>query len=443
MSETILENHQMKEVSDQITPNALVDSNIEHIPEGNYTLVSVDVDTTGRRLIDEIVHLTAYTPNDQFGQYIMPIMNLNPAARQRHQIRVITVGFFRMLKNMQTYKVVKTKTEIAALKDFLCWLEKLNETKSESSGIIMIYHEQRKFIPYMILESLTKYGLLQRFFCTVKGFCDGFALSEAKMGISIKYLSLKQISKVLHNFEEETEKDKDNNDFEGNAIVRARLAYQIIEHLSVKGMTDVNTEVKTEKMLELVTASASPISREFAALRDQNKCMDRQNSLRPIFVNYFKVTLYHRVKAVTFRRIIADHGYDLEQLHEVWESKKKDGLNEVIASMEEVKPDDKIELVDLLDSHFDPDKQAILPIVKKHRSKRGLKENIRPQNGDTSPDSTNKTLTKSASRRRRTSSNKTDNFEQRLISDCGVTAVVSVPITPQVSNGVVVESNNP
>lgn len=32
-------------------------------------------------------------------------MNLNPAARQRHQIRVITVGFFRMLKSMQTYKV--------------------------------------------------------------------------------------------------------------------------------------------------------------------------------------------------------------------------------------------------------------------------------------------------------------------------------------------------
>lgn len=53
----------------------------------------------------QIVQLAAYTPDEQFGQYIMPIMNLNPAARQRHQIRVITVGFFRMLKSMQTYKV--------------------------------------------------------------------------------------------------------------------------------------------------------------------------------------------------------------------------------------------------------------------------------------------------------------------------------------------------
>lgn len=51
------------------------------------------------------MQLAAYTHNDEYAQYIMPIMNLNPAARQRHQIRVITVGFFRMLKSMQTYKV--------------------------------------------------------------------------------------------------------------------------------------------------------------------------------------------------------------------------------------------------------------------------------------------------------------------------------------------------
>lgn len=35
----------------------------------------------------------------------MPLMNLNPGARARHQIRVITVGFFRMLKSMVDYKV--------------------------------------------------------------------------------------------------------------------------------------------------------------------------------------------------------------------------------------------------------------------------------------------------------------------------------------------------
>lgn len=81
----------------------------EKLPEGRYTYVGLDIDTTGRRLIDEIVQIAAYCPNDSFSQYIMPLMNLNPAARQRHQVRVITVGFFRMLKSMQTYKVREPK----------------------------------------------------------------------------------------------------------------------------------------------------------------------------------------------------------------------------------------------------------------------------------------------------------------------------------------------
>jgi maternal protein exuperantia len=74
---------------------------------GKYTIAGFDCDSTGRRLIDEIVNLSAYTKDSSFSQYVMPLMNLNPAARQRHQVRVITVGFFRMLKNMQTYKVDK------------------------------------------------------------------------------------------------------------------------------------------------------------------------------------------------------------------------------------------------------------------------------------------------------------------------------------------------
>lgn len=56
----------------------------------------------------QIVQLAAYTPKEHFEQYIMPYMNLNPAARQRHQVRVISIGFYRMLKSMQTSKVSST-----------------------------------------------------------------------------------------------------------------------------------------------------------------------------------------------------------------------------------------------------------------------------------------------------------------------------------------------
>ena len=55
--------------------------------------------------LPQIVNIAAYRPDAQYSQHIMPLMNLNPGARQRHQIRVINVGCFRMLKSMQTYKV--------------------------------------------------------------------------------------------------------------------------------------------------------------------------------------------------------------------------------------------------------------------------------------------------------------------------------------------------
>lgn len=103
--------------------------------KGNFTYIGLDIDTTGRRLIDEvssikrgahfemnhhhpsgsffsqIVNIAAYTPDSQYSQHIMPLMNLNIGARKRHEIRVINVGCFRMLKCMQTYKV-RTRGEV-------------------------------------------------------------------------------------------------------------------------------------------------------------------------------------------------------------------------------------------------------------------------------------------------------------------------------------------
>ncbi|XP_037039752.1 maternal protein exuperantia [Bradysia coprophila] len=356
---------------------------MSELPKGKYTMVSVDVDTTGRRLIDEIVQLSAYTPESQFAEYIMPIMNLNPAARQRHQIRVITVGFFRMLKSMQTYKVVKTKPEIAVLKDFLDWLETLRKNDPESKGIILIHHEQRKFVPYMLLEALQKYDLVDRFMKSVKSFADGFALSVEKCGNPVKYFSILQTADILKlNYKDA----KENQDFDGCARIRTKLAYQIIEQIAKGDESDLDAEATAKKMHDLVFQRASSIKSHFSSLDDQNKCMERQNSMRPIFVNYFKVTLYHRVRGVTFRRVLADHGYDFESLKDVWESKKKEGLVELVNTISDLKEEDQKELIDILDCHFDPDKKPILPNIKRNnrpnnrRQSISQKENVRPRN---------------------------------------------------------------
>lgn len=176
----------------------------------------------------QIVHLAAYTPTDEYDQYIIPVMNLNPAARQRHQLRVITVGFFRMLKSILGNTVVKSKTEIVALKSFLNWLEQRKANDNESKGIILIYHEPIKFIPYMLLEAYKRYDLLDRFSSSVAGFVDGQALTEEKCASTCKSSTLRELAKMFLDYKE----DDDMKNFEGNASVRARLAYQVIQHLA-------------------------------------------------------------------------------------------------------------------------------------------------------------------------------------------------------------------
>lgn len=416
-----------------------VSINTNPLPYGKYTLIGIDIDTTGRRLIDEIVQISAYTPEHQYSQYIMPLMNLNPAARQRHQVRVITVGFFRMLKSMQTYRVVKTKTEISALNEFIDWIEARYREDEGSEGVVLIYHEQRKFVPYMLIEAMKKYNLLDRFTGTVKSFVNGFKLAEDKCSKTIKYFSIRQLANLV------LDKDEAKEGFEGNAAYRARLAYQIARRLSKENdkaasdecpptaecveshqedegteqaetstqqpeaadendhpdldktdddrhQTDVDavtgqvttvpepqprsrptTEAEREQMCLTLCELASPITCEISELDEQENILVRQNSLRPVFLQYFKTTIYHRVKAVTYRRVLAESGHDLASLQQIWTDSKREGLQEVVTKITELKEDERTELVELLDCHFDPDKQQLKPVITRvrQRSSRG------------------------------------------------------------------------
>lgn len=435
--------------------------NTNPLPHGRYTLVGIDIDTTGRRLIDEIVQISAYTPEHQYAQYIMPLMNLNPAARQRHQVRVITVGFFRMLKSMQTYRVVKTKTEVSALNEFISWLEDRLREDPGSDGVVLIYHEQRKFVPYMVIEALKKYNLLDRFTAVVKSFANGFKLAEQKCTKTIKYFSIRQLADLVIG------EDEAKGGFEGNAAYRSRLAYQMARKLANDGAPNLNTtdlpatetddgcksdateadtesgtcdgenpkpqrpscsssvdennnevatttttsddeqttsqqeqadqssssvtvevddvtgqlttvpepqprsrpttEAEREQMCTVLCELASPISCEIGELDEQEKILLRQNSLRPVFLQYFKTTIYHRVKAVTYRRVLAEYGHDFESLRQVWTESKREGLEQVIAKIVELKDEERTELIELLDCHYDPDKQQLKPVVKRVR----------------------------------------------------------------------------
>lgn len=72
----------------------------------DYLVIGWDIDTTGRRLLDEICHVAGYTPKSTFSQYIMPHNDIDQVARRRHLLCTITLGRFRALKDIKSNKVI-------------------------------------------------------------------------------------------------------------------------------------------------------------------------------------------------------------------------------------------------------------------------------------------------------------------------------------------------
>lgn len=227
------------------------------IPSGKYRLVGWGIDTTGSRLIDEIVQIASYTPDSHFSQYIMPFADLNPVYSRRHGIRIVNTIRYRRLRDLNTREYLKTKSEISTLQDFLQWLEKVKG--DDVDGIVLVYYEIRKFSPGMFLESLKRYDLLDRFSKIVKGFVNVFNIAKAKCANTTKTYSIRVMSKVLLN--------KEHDNF-GHAIDRAQVSFDITTHLAQSERQDlegkpVNCFTGSEPhIIEFVCPFANPISAE-------------------------------------------------------------------------------------------------------------------------------------------------------------------------------------
>lgn len=362
------------------------------IPPGDYRLVGWDMDATGRKLIDEICQIAGYTPSSTYAQYVMPFKDLNPPARKRHNMRVVTIGKYRMLKDSKTNKMLKTKSEISALTDFLTWLESVKGDAVD--GIILVYHEPRKVIPAMLLESLKKFNLLDRFKQTVKGFANGFNIAEAKWANTVRAFSLRTLSRVILNKEEELD----------SAVDRARLALQIVQHLSTaeenakggEGSGSGDSDTTTTKIVELIREFVQSIHDEENELAELKLVLKRQSSLKPIFGALFRVNRRERQHASPLRRLLAEAGVEYAQLQEAWSNEKKAGLEKLIKEkIIAVEDKNLADLLDVLECHFDPEKKPQPRVeqektIKKEVSKVGdVKENNnKSESGTESPDTT-------------------------------------------------------
>ncbi|XP_032521833.2 maternal protein exuperantia isoform X1 [Danaus plexippus] len=321
------------------------------LPPGEYSLVGWDMDTTGRRLIDEICQIAAYTPKQTYSQYIMPYGDLNPGARRRHNVRVVTVGRYRMLKDTITHKILKTKSEISALTDFLDWLEK----EKGDGSVILIYHEPRRLSPTMLLEALTRYKLLDRFKTIVAGFTDSYALAADKCKSTVKSVSLRMLARVLL--------DADSLSVD-SALDRATAAYRIVEHLAQGEQQEVGAggEGTSKDMVETARQWARPVHTELEALANLKKLLERQNTFRPVFAPLLRLANPERKRVTQLRRLLADGGFLYDTLKEAWQEQQVAGLEKQLSSLTvSANESDIKELIEIFDCHFDPAKEPKAP----------------------------------------------------------------------------------
>ncbi|KAK7576057.1 hypothetical protein V9T40_012343 [Parthenolecanium corni] len=339
----------------------------EPVPLDDYCLVGWDLDTTGRKLLDEICHIAGYIPDDAFSLYIMPHGNLTKVAKRRHMIRIVTVNFYRIIKDTSSNKMLKTKSEVSALVDFLDWLENSCK-KSGKKGVLLISHESYKFNPHMLIKSLFKYNLFERFSDIVKGFVDCHTFAKKKCEQTMVSFSIRTLSKVLL--------DKDNVEIH-KASDRARLAYDIVQHLCAgdseigNGAASPNLEI-VRTLLPFTTS----VQYELKVLQDLQVLLSRQHTLKPIFASFLgaKLKSYHeRRSALQLRKYLVDAYVDYDMLKTAW-SKGKEALEELIndkLSGDEVEEKQKEELLKLLTDHFEN------PEEPKRRVPRFSRRNVR------------------------------------------------------------------
>jgi len=305
-------------------------SSREILAPGNYKIASFDLDTTGRRLVDEICQIGCHSLNSQkeespFTQYVIPHRNPNKAARRAYGICVVNIGRYRMLRDINTGEILKTKSEISALQDFLVWLEKVKE---HSDGVILVSHEQEKAILVpLLIQAFQRYDLMPQFCKLVKGFCNSAnVISKLGNKDEITSLSLRSLCKtVLRNTTIPTT----------SAVDRCKCVYEIL------------SRVTGDKMEEVVTFT-NAVDKEVDNLAQLQKIELLQSTMRPIFVNLMKEGWQVRERMLKIRRAIALQDIQYKTLQE---SMKKGELD-LLLSKVVLEEGDKQEMMDVINNHF-------------------------------------------------------------------------------------------
>jgi len=303
----------------------------------NIAVVSYDLDTTGRRLLDEICQIGAHytsqdlTEGESYTQYVMPHRNPKLPARRAFGISVVNIGRSRMLKDLKTGKVLKTKSEISALQDFLSWLEK---AVGEKEGIILVSHEQeRRILVPLLIQSLDRYNLMPAFSKLVKGFCNSAdVISDLGNKAEITSMSLRSLCKtVLHDTSLSTT----------TAVERCK---RVLEILTSVTSGKEGKKVDLEKILTYIVS----VDDEILNLKKLQKIEEIQRTLRPIFGSLLGGGWQTRERMVRIRAAMAAADIDYKTLQSI---QTREELEKRLSTVNLAEEEEKKEMIAIVTQH--------------------------------------------------------------------------------------------
>lgn len=344
--------------------------------DGRYVVVTWDLDTTGRRLIDEICQVAGFYIFEKeeftFSQYVMPHKNPNPGARRSFGIKVASMGRYRMLKDVETGKIIKTKSEISALQDFISWLREAKE-KSKTDGVVLVCHEPaRKVLVPLFLEALRRYHLLQAFGEVVVAFTNSVKVAE-KYADSEKVTSysLRSLCKTILN---------NTNPATASACDRAKVLVEILSKITQSSSSSGSDSEQSDSLqngnnmhqskidASKVLTLATSVKLEQEEVQTLKSVLGAQGTLRPIFEAQLKQKRTVRERALSLRKLVAEAGLTYDGLAILYSKNYVDNQktsesqsdekqiesrrSTLKATIIEANDKDLEELLKLLDKHF-------------------------------------------------------------------------------------------
>ncbi|XP_026470708.1 maternal protein exuperantia-like [Ctenocephalides felis] len=176
----------------------------------------------------------------------------------------------------------------------------------------------------------------------------------------MKSFNIKVLSRVLLDREEQFD----------NASNRAKIIWDIAQHLgqgkqkNIAAATGDPNRVMLDNMVEVVRQYSYPTSVELGELKELRKVAERSSSFQPIFSAAGKMNFRDIQRINVLRSILAEGKSDYNTMKSTYEADGKQGLIKELAKLQITRKDQQHDLLEILDSHFDPKRTATFPNTK-------------------------------------------------------------------------------